>query len=137
MSTMSQRTTALLVCLTLAASGCATTGARGVTLVPNADRAVIAEFVRGLPVGSAIHVQRTDGRSVRGTLMKATDQSLVIQPRTRIPEAPLEIPLADVLSVTPEKRGGTSLGKAIAIGAAVGAGATLAVLMIFAAIYSD
>lgn len=137
MSKASRQTTAILACVMLAVSGCATTGARGVTVVPTADRAVIAEYVQTLPAGSAIRVQRADGRSVRGTLMKATEQSLVIQPHVRVPEPPLEIPLAEVIAVTPETRGGTSLGKAIAIGAAVGAGATLAVLMIFAAIYSD
>lgn len=137
MSNMSRRTTALLVCLTLAASGCATTGTRGITVVPTADRAVIAEYVRALPAGSAIQVQRTDGRSVRGTLMKATDQSLIIQPRARIPEPPLEIALTDVIAVTPERTGGTSVGKAIGIGIAAGVGATLAFLAILAALYAD
>lgn len=106
-------------------------------MVPSADRAVIAEYVQTLAKGSAVRVQRSDGRSLRGTLMKATDHSLVILPRVRVPEPPVEIALAEVIAVTPESRGGTSLGKAIAIGAAVGAGATLAVLLIFAAIYSD
>jgi hypothetical protein len=69
--------------------------------------------------------------------MKATDQSLIIQPRARIPEPPLEIALTDVIAVTPERTGGTSVGKAIGIGIAAGVGATLAFLAILAALYAD
>jgi hypothetical protein len=131
------RPAAVLVCLSLALSGCATAGARGVRMAPEANRAVVAEYAQTLPAGTAIRVQRTDGRTVRGTLMKATSQSLVIQPRVRIPEPPLEIALTDVISVAPEQPGRTNIAKAIGIGAAAGAGAALAVILIVIAIYSD
>lgn len=133
---------ALVLCVAIAATGCAASGARGVTVAPGAhrqtaNRAVLAEYVLRLPVGSAIRVQRVGGDSIRGTLMKATDQDLVIQPRTRVPEPPVEIALADVVAVTPDSNGGHNLAKAIGIGAAAGAGAALAVFFIIVALYAD
>jgi hypothetical protein len=70
-------------------------------------------------------------------LIRATDRSVVILPRTRIPEPPVEVALSDVLSVIPESPRGSNIGKAIAAGAAAGAGATFAVFMIIVALYDD
>lgn len=137
------RAIAILLCAATAAGGCATTsGARGVAVVAGADRRaathdVLAEYVRSLAPGSPIRIGRAGGATVRGTLMKATAQSVIIQPRTRIPEPPLEIAWTDIITVTPESTGRNGVGKAIAIGAAAGAGAALGLLMILAAIYAD
>jgi hypothetical protein len=138
---MMRRFISVLLSSALAAPGCATTGAAGAPPATGADqtpaqRAVMAEYVQKLPLGSAIRVDRVRGRTVRGTLMKATDQTIVMQPRARIPEPAVEIPIADVVSVTPDTNG-TNIGKAIGIGAAAGAGAALGFLLILIAIYSD
>ncbi len=137
-----KRMIALLLCSALAAPGCATAGAAGATSARTSerritDRAVLAEYVQKLPAGSAIRVERADGRTLRGTLMKATDRSLIVQPRTRIPEPAVEVALDDVLSVTPDSQNGNNLGKAIGVGAAAGAGAALAVFLIIIAVFSD
>lgn len=141
-TSLMKRLGALLVGCALAAPGCATTGATAPSTArvadPQAvDRTVLAEYVQRLPPGSAVRVERTKGRTLRGTLMKATAQSLIIQPRTRVPEPPVEVPLTDVLSVTPESQNGSNLGKAIGVGAAAGAGAALAVFLIILAVFSD
>jgi hypothetical protein len=95
---------------------------------------VLSEYVQKLPAGSGVKVERANGKAVRGILMKATDQVLVIQPRTRVPEPPLEIAMSDVLRVTPESGGsGGNIARAIGIGAAAGAGAALAVFFIILA----
>jgi hypothetical protein len=132
---------ALLLCGVMTV-GCATSGARGVTVAPTAERQtaardVLTEYVRTLAPGSRVRVGRASGSTISGTLMKTTDRSLVIQPRTRVPEPPLEIALAEVVSVTPESTGGTNVGKIIGIAAAAGAGAAVGLLMILAAIYAD
>lgn len=139
---MIRKATAVLLCGAIAAAGCATSAGRGVTVAPGADRQaarpdILADYVQTLPPGSQVRVGRTDGRTVRGTLMRATDRSLFVQPRTRVPEPPFEIPLAEIVSVTPEKPGRTNLGKVIGIAAAAGAGAALGLMMILAAIYAD
>jgi hypothetical protein len=98
-------------------------------------RAALAEYVRALPPGSNVRVDRIDGHTVKGTLLKAGDRTLVVQRRTRLPEPPVEMALDEVARVTLEKRSG--LGKAIAIGAAVGVGAAFGVLAIIAGAMID
>jgi hypothetical protein len=135
------RAVALMICTALVAPGCATArGGRVPTTGPSADAAnhsLLADYVQTLTLGSAVRVERTAGGSLRGTLIKATDRSIVVQPRTRLPEPPIEVPLGDVLSVTPESSRGPNIGKAIAAGAAAGAGAALAVFLVIVAAYSD
>ena len=129
---------AVLVAATFLTQGCAAT-------MRNAqpdqrrtvDPAVLADYLQRLPPGTAVKVERTSGRSLRGTLMKATADAIVVQPRTRLPEPPIEIPLAEVLTVTPESGNGGSLGRAIAAGVAAGAGAALVTVFVLIAIFSD
>jgi hypothetical protein len=133
---------AVVMCAAMATSGCATTGAMRIASAPSdaqgsAGRAVLVEYVQKLPAGTAVRIDRARGRSLRGTLMKATDQSLFIQPRTRIPEGVVEIPMDNVVGVTPVPHGGNNLGRAIGAGAAAGAGATLAIFLILIAAFND
>ena len=120
-----KRAFVLMLCVALVASGCATTQTTGAVVAPSttgvhpADRAVLAEYVQRLPLGSIVRVNLMDGRELRGTLMKATEASVIVQPRTRVPEPPLEVPLGDVMGVTLDKKGGGSLAKAIGVGAAL------------------
>lgn len=138
-----QRAMVVVVCAALVVPGCASAGGphrgQGAASAERqmADTGVLAEYVQKLPPGTAIRVERAGGRTVRGTLMKASNQSVVVQPRTRIPEAAVEIAFSDVLRVTPESSNGNNLGKAIGIGAAAGASAALGVLLIIAAIFAD
>jgi hypothetical protein len=137
-----KRALVLFLCSSLAAPGCATTRTSGVVMAHTpetkaADRAVLAEYVQRLPLGSPIRLDLTTGRSLRGTMLKATDQSLIIQPRTRVPEPAVEVSMHDVARVTLDAQNGTNLGKAIGIGAAAGAGAALGVFLIILAIFAD
>jgi hypothetical protein len=140
MMTTVRRAVALMMCTVLVAPGCATTRAARMQArgpATTSDRSLLAEYVQRLTPGSAVRVERTTGRSVRGILIKATDRSVVIQPRTRIPEPLVDVALGDVLSVTPESPRGATFGKAVAAGAAAGAGAAIAVFMIILAAYDD
>jgi type IV pilus biogenesis protein CpaD/CtpE len=135
-----RRIIAVILCASLA--GCATAGGPRVAASPQnrriSDPAVLAEYVQKLPPGSAVHVERTNGKALRGTLMKATETLLIVQPRTRIPEPAVEIPLTDVLSVTPEPAGGgNTIAKAIGAGAAAGAAAAVAVFFVILAMFND
>jgi hypothetical protein len=134
------RVMALFLCAALAASGCAAS-ARGIAVAPNATdadvRAAIADYVQRIPPGSPIRLDLANGKSLRATLMKATPDTIVVQPRTRMPEPPREIAMDNILRVTLETQGGSNIGKAIGIGAAAGAGAALAVFLIIAALISD
>jgi hypothetical protein len=152
---MLKRTIALLLTAAVTLPGCATTrrpdrlGAASFddpaaawsnqTSQPTpraTDQKLLADYVRKLPVGTRIRVHMMDGRRQRGTLMDATAEQIVIQPRTRIPEPAMQIPLDRVIAVDVETGNG-SVGKAIGIGIAAGAGAILGVMMLLAAIYAD
>jgi hypothetical protein len=132
-----RRAVTLMMCTVLVSPGCATTRATRVQTTAPADQSVLAEYVQKLTPGSAVRVERTGGKSVRGTLLKATERSVVVQPRTRLPEPPVEVAIGDVLSVTPESPRGANLAKAIAAGAAAGAGAALGIFLIIIAAYND
>jgi hypothetical protein len=135
------RALALVLSVALASSGCASVRAQGtrVATTPDlraADPMVMADYIRQLPLGSRVKVSLANGSTIRGTLMKADADPIVVQKRTRIPERPVEIKLADVMAVELDAKKG-SLGRSIAIGAATGAAATLGVLMILAAVFAD
>ena len=131
---------AILTCITLITPsvGCASAGATRPSMPqPNVvDATAMADYVQRLPAGSTVRVERTDGTSVRGTLMRATGAVVVVQKNTRIPEPPVEVPMAQVARVTLNGNG-MGTGKAIGIGIASGAGAFLAILGIFALTFSD
>lgn len=117
------------------AVGCASAGRTPAATGPQpgvVDTAAMADYVQRLPAGSKVKVERTDGTSLRGTLMKASGEGIVVQKNTRIPEAPVDIPIARIARVTMEG-GGMGTGKALAIGIASGVGVFLTILGILAA----
>lgn len=136
-------TVVIILCVVTTTAGCATAGTTPVSAAAISDqgstsRRILAEYVQKLPVGTEVRVARSSGHSLRGTLIKGTDQSIFIQPKTRIPEPLVEIPLSDVLQVVPERRGGGSnIGRAIGAGAAAGAAATLAIFLVLFAVAGD
>lgn len=142
MTAMIKQAGYLVVCAAIAASGCATTGNAHVTPAtmgqqPAASRLALVEYMQNLPPGSLVRVNRSAGHAVRGTLMKATDQSVFIQPMTRLPEAIVEIPVNEILTVTKESTRDHGVGRAIAAGAIAGAAATFAIILILFAVSAD
>lgn len=137
---MLRQVTAITLCAAMAATGCASASGPRVAQAPAApnvqDRALLADYVQRLAAGSRVRVERTNGESVRGTLMKATPDAIVVQKNTRVPEAPVEIPLADVTRVTLDTVS-SSVGRHIAIGVGSGVAATFGVLLILAALIGD
>lgn len=144
---MLKRAIALVLCAALPAAGCATAGPRVAmpaaaampaqreVLAPRADTAAIASYLQKLPVGSRVKVERVSGGPIRATLIKATDDGIVVQRNTRVPEPPIEIRIADVTRVSLESESHT--GRNIAIGIAAGVGAAFGVLAILAALIND
>jgi|SRR5882672_6650621 len=136
-----KHTMCLIVCAAVIASGCATAGSTRVAPAyagqQGAARSVLVDYMQRLPPGTLVRVNRAQGHSVRGTLMKATDQSIFLQPKTRLPEGIVEIPVDDVLAVTPEPTSGNNLGRAIGAGAAAGAAVTVAIFLILIAVAGD
>ncbi|HTM27209.1 MAG TPA: hypothetical protein VL225_18550 [Vicinamibacterales bacterium] len=133
---MLRHMSALVLCAGLALEGCASAGGQRIASAPAAgvDRSVLADYAQRLPAGSRVRVERTDGTSVRGTLMKATSDAIVVQKNTRVPEPPIDVPLSAISRLTLDQT--SSLGKNIAIGVATGVGATFGLLFLVAALMS-
>lgn len=136
-----RRSVALLLCAALTAPACATARATS-TRFPQSrnsaaqtDPALMAEYVRQLPIGSRVRVDLADGTRIHATLMKATPESIVVQKRTRLPEAPIEIAIRDLRAVELETSGSTA--RTVGIAVAAGVAATFGVLLLLAAIFSD
>jgi len=136
-----KRFVALLLCIGLAAPACATAqGPRYATApqVPlkTAETDVLADFVAQLPLGARVKATLAGNQTIRGTLVKRTDRSLVIQPRARVAEPLVEIPFDKLMALEQETPNG-SVGKAVAIGIGVGVGAALGFLALLAAFLGD
>jgi hypothetical protein len=135
---MLKRLTAGLLCCMLVTTGCASSGMRAAQAAPPPafDQQVMKDYVAKLPAGSRVRIEQTDGRSFRGTLMSTTATAVVVQKATRVPEPPIEVPIARVARITLDMPSG-STGRSIGIGIAAGVGATLGFLAILAAAISD
>jgi hypothetical protein len=99
------------------------------------DTEILTAFVRQLPAGSRVRVTLKEGDTIKGTLMAATADTVIVQRYGRIPEAAQRIPMAAIARVQIDQ--GNGLAKAIGIGAAAGAGAALGVFFILIALLSD
>ena len=138
---MLRQTLALVLCGALVTTGCASAAGPRIAqapapAAPAPDAAALADYVQRLATGSKVRVERTDGSSFRGTLMKATPQTILVQKNTRVPERPVEIALDQVARVTLDN-GGSSVGKTVAIGVGSGVAATLGFLLILFALVGD
>jgi hypothetical protein len=101
-----------------------------------ADPALVASYVKQLPIGSRVRVGLTGGARIKGTLMTSNDREIVVQPRTRIPEPPLQIAMDRIVAVELETNSNSNLGRTIGVGVAAGVGGTLAVFLVLAAIFA-
>ena len=132
---------AVLLCAAIATGGCASATGSGPRVAPALqapviDRAVLADYVRRLPAGSRIRVERIDGTSLRGTLMSAAPESIVVHENTRVPETPVELPLDQLSRVTLDGAGST-IARTVAVGVASGAGTALGVFVLLLALFAD
>jgi len=134
---------ALLLTVALALPGCATARVADPRFPAVSDQRrpvdpqVMADYVRQLRVGSRVRLTRTNGEEIRGTLMKNDGDPLFVQRQARIPEAPVEVPLRDVLAVELDIPAKSHSGRNIAIGAAAAAASVMGVLLILAVVFSD
>ena len=105
---------------------------------PQDPAALVAVYVKALPAGTKIKITTADGETLKATLMAVQDESIIVRPRTRIPEPALTIPLQRIASVDVQQPNG-GVGRAIAIGAGVGAGAgaAIGVFLAIAVLLSD
>lgn len=84
-----------------------------------------------IPLGSKVKLQTTSGDRLSGTLMSAGPDSVMVKKNTRRPEPAVNIAFADIAWLERDHgNGASSVGKAIAIGLAAGAGVILGLFAI-------
>ena len=98
------------------------------------DPAITRQFVSKLPIGSVVKIDLVSGEKLTATLMVVTPTDIVVKPKTRVPEPARTMPFDQVARIEP--KGGSSVAKAIAIGAATGAAAFFGIWL-FAVSVSD
>ena len=135
----------LLVAMTI---NCATRGpsvARSSALVAAEAQAsqvdaapdVWRQYAQKLPVGSVLRIRTASGERFTATLLVVGDESITVSPRTRVPEPTREIRFDAIRRLDVTTQQGTNLARAIAIGAAVGAGVFFGLLTIAVATWDD
>ena len=92
-------------------------------------------FAERLDVGSRIKLRMRDGQRVTATLIQASPDALLLQPRTRTPVPVQRVPYDDIVSIERDDQRGIGAGKAVAIGVASGVGAFLGTLLIIIAAF--
>ena len=108
-----------------------------VAQAPLVDQRVMADYVQRLPAGSRVRVEQTHRRIVpRHADEDDAAAAIVVQKNTRVPEPPVEVPMASIARITLDNPTGSS-GKAIGIGIAAGVGITFAFFAILAAALGD
>ena len=141
-TTVMKQFVAVMLVAALASPGCASASRRTAgpgfdvqRSVGAMDRTLMTEYVHRLPVGSRVKVTLDNGKVMRGTLLKADADPIVVQLRTRVPEPPIEIDIGRIAAVELET-GDPSVGRVIGIAVAAGAAATFGVLLLLAALYA-
>ena len=120
------RSTALVLMATMLALGVDTAWAQGAQV----EAVAWQKVADAIPLGSKVKVQLADGKRVSGTLMRVDGTEILVKRHTRRPEPAIAIAFDDVSRLERDHGNGASLGKAIGIGLATGAGVILSLFII-------
>lgn len=94
------------------------------------EAAAFKELAANIPPGSRVTVESRDGRRLTATLMAVGEDGIVVKRESRVPEAAVSIPFAQLTRLRRDTKSGFSIGKAIGIGLAAGVGAILTMFAI-------
>ena len=100
------------------------------TLSADAEAAAFKQLATGIPLGSRVKVQSRTGTRLTATLLAVTDEAIVVKRESRVPEPAVRIPFTELSRLQLDERSGFSVGKAIGVGLAAGAGAILTMFAI-------
>ena len=94
-----------------------------------AEGEVWRTFAEQVEVGTRVKVRTRDGKRVTATLVQASPEALLLQPRTRTPVPVQRVPYDAIASIERDDQRGIGAGKAVAIGVGSGAGAFFGILL--------
>jgi hypothetical protein len=122
-----------LVMMFVLVAGPAAAAAAQKELAPVDQVRALRSMAGGIPLGSRVKLQIREGRRMTATLMQVTDDAIVVQRVSRVPETPVTVRFDELVALQREDKGGFSIGKAVGIGLAAGGGA---ILTLFAIMFS-
>ena len=99
-------------------------------VTPAMEAAAFKQMATAIPLGSRVKVQTKAGRRLTATLMAVNDDALIVKRAARVPEPAVTIAFAELARLQRDERSGMSIGKALGIGLASGAGAILTMFAI-------
>ena len=79
-------------------------------------------YASKLPIGATVRVRTTDGKRQTAVLTVVDQDGIALEFKTRIPEPARRVPYTQLLQLELAKQNGTSMAKAAAVGAGIGAG---------------
>jgi len=94
-------------------------------------------FAAKLPAGAAVTVRMANGERFKAALLVVTDEGITVQRKTRVPVPPQFVRFADMTSLEVDSRKGASVLRAVAVGAAVAAGAFFGLMALAFAVAGD
>ncbi len=83
-----------------------------------------------IPLGSKVKIQTTSGQRMSGTLMRVGEDGVLLKKNTRRPAPAVTVSFAGMARLERDTNKGFSIGKAIAVGLAAGAGVILGMFAI-------
>lgn len=89
------------------------------------------EVAQTIPLGSKVKVHTLKGQRMSGTLMSVAGDGVLLKKNTRRSEPAVSVPFTDIDRLERDQGNGLSIGKAVAVGLATGAG-FMATLILFA-----
>jgi hypothetical protein len=96
------------------------------------------EVAAAIPLGSKVKVLTTSGNRLTGTLMSVAGDAVMVKRNTRLPEPAVSVPFSEVSRLERDHGSrGVTVGKAIAIGLASGAGVLFGLFAMIAMSYDD
>ena len=108
-------------------------GSAQTEVAPVDQMRALRSLASAIPLGSRVKVQVREGRRMTATLMQVTDDAIVVQRVSRVPEALVTVRFDQIAGLQREDKSGFTVGKAVGIGLAAGAGA---ILTLFALMFS-
>lgn len=98
------------------------------------DNSAWSAVAEALGPGTFVAVRTKDGTRIKGTLIKSSQDGILLQPRTRIPVPPREVAFSAIESLERTGKPKMSPGVKVVLGVGIGAGVVLlASALIFAA----
>lgn len=123
-----QALTSFMVILALALTPSMVLGQQ--SLSTEDETAAFKKLASAIPPGTRVKIRTKDGRRMTATLMAADEHRIVVKRDARVPEPAVGIGFAELARLERAQKGGFSVGKALGIGLAAGAGAILTLFAI-------